>query len=92
MNKSKKFVYFPVNKDLSNISNEKTEDQGEQNLSHELLEDLLKSIEREILKERTPSLEELEQTLQENVMIKKKEKYKIRIAYMICESFVLNVN
>ncbi|HET7644512.1 MAG TPA: VWA domain-containing protein [Nitrososphaeraceae archaeon] len=75
MNQSKKFVYFPVNKDLSNISNEKTEGQGEQNLSHELLEDLLKSIEREVLKERTPSLEELEQTLQENVMIKKKEKY-----------------
>jgi len=76
MNKSKKFVYFPVKKDLSDISNEITEDKGEQNISHELLEDLLKSIEREILKERTPSLEELEQTLQENVILKKnKEKY-----------------
>ncbi|MGE0242315.1 MAG: VWA domain-containing protein [Nitrososphaeraceae archaeon] len=75
MNKSKKFVYFPIKEDISDISNEKTEGQREQNLSHELLEDLLKSIGREILKERTPSLEELEQTLQENVIIKKnKEK------------------
>ncbi|HEX5187394.1 MAG TPA: hypothetical protein VFV86_10945, partial [Nitrososphaeraceae archaeon] len=75
MNKSKKFVYFPVNKDPSIISNEKTEDQEEEKISQELLQDLLKSIEREILKEMTPSLGELEQTLQENIIRKKKEKY-----------------
>ena len=75
MNKSKKFVYFPVNKDPSIISNEKTKDQEEEKISQELLQDLLKSIEREILKEMTPSLGELEQTLQENIIRKKKEKY-----------------
>ena len=72
MNKSKDFIYFPFKKESSNTSNKKFEDQGEQNLSLELLEDLLKSIGREILKERTPTLEELEQTLQES--IRKKEK------------------
>jgi len=72
MNKSKDFIYFPFKKEASNTSNEKFEDQAEQDISHELLEDLLKSIGREILKERTQSLEELEQTLQES--IRKKEK------------------
>ena len=72
MNKSKDFIYFPFKKEASNTSNEKFEDQREQDISQELLEDLLKSIGREILKERTPSLEELEQTLQESV--RKKER------------------
>ena len=72
MNKSKDFIYFPFKKEASNNSNEKFEDQREQDISHELLEDLLKSIGREILKERTPSLEELEQTLHES--IRKKER------------------
>ena len=72
MNKSKDFIYFPFKKEASNTSNEKFEDQREQDISNELLEDLLKSIGREILKERTPSLEELKQTLQESV--RKKER------------------
>ena len=72
MNKSKDFIYFPFKKEEFNTSNEKFEDQEEQDIGHELLEDLLKSIGREILKERTPSLEELEQTLQESV--RKKER------------------
>jgi len=72
MHNSKDFIYFPLKKESSNnTSNKKFEDQGEQNINLDLLEDLLKTIGREILKERTPSLEELEQTLQEK--IRKKE-------------------
>jgi uncharacterized protein with von Willebrand factor type A (vWA) domain len=77
MTKPKDFIYFPFNKEEpSNTLNKKLEDQGEQNLSLELLEDILKSIGREILKERTPSLEELEQTLQENLRNKEKKQNK----------------
>ena len=77
MTKPKDFIYFPFNKEeSSNTLNKKLEDQGEQNLSLELLEDILKSIGREILKERTPSLEELEQTLQENIRNKEKKQNK----------------
>jgi len=76
MNKSKNYVYSPIKKDLSEFSNEKIGEEREHNLNHELLEDLLKSIEREVLKEITPSLKELEQSLKENVIMKKnKEKY-----------------
>lgn len=74
MNNAKDFIYFPFKKESSNnTSKKKFEDQEEQNLSPELLEDLLKSVGREILKERTPTLEELEQTLQESIR-KKEEK------------------
>src|ERR687897_1423499 len=60
-NKSIDFIYFPFTKDPDKTSNKKFED-----------DDLLKSLGREILKEKTPSLQELEQSLQE--IIKKKEK------------------
>ena len=57
MTKPKDFIYFPFNKEeSSNTLNKKLEDQGEQNLSLELIEDILKSIGREILKEITTYL------------------------------------
>ena len=74
MHNSKDFIYFPFQKEsANNTSNKKFEDQGEQNINPDLLEDLLKTIGREILRERTPTLEELEQTLQEGIR-KKEEK------------------
>lgn len=74
LNKSIDFIYFPFTKESDPTSNKKFEDQGEQNISNDILDDLLKSLGKEILKEKTPSLHELEQTLQE--IIKKKEKNK----------------
>ncbi|MGI9011498.1 MAG: VWA domain-containing protein [Nitrososphaeraceae archaeon] len=74
LNKSIDFIYFPFTKESDTTSNKKFEDQGEQNISNDILDDLLKSLGKEILKEKTPSLHELEQTLQE--IIKKKEKNK----------------
>jgi uncharacterized protein with von Willebrand factor type A (vWA) domain len=77
LNKSIDFVYFPFTKESDHTSNKKFEDQGEQNISNDILNDLLKSLGKEILKEKTPSLQELEQTLQE--IIKKKENNKNRL-------------
>src|SRR5687768_4959014 len=72
-NKSIDYIYFPFTKDADKTSNKKFEDLGEHNISNDMFDDdLLKSLGREILKEKTPSLQELEQTLQE--IIKKKEK------------------
>src|SRR5215207_5048000 len=69
--KSIDFIYYPLTKELDNTSNKKFEDVGEHNIRNDTFDDLLKSLGREILKEKTPSLQELEQTLQE--IIKKKE-------------------
>ena len=77
LNKSIDFIYFPFTKESDHTSNKKFEDQGEQNINNDILDDLLKSLGKEILKEKTPSLHELEQTLQE--IIKKKEKSKPRL-------------
>ncbi len=77
LNKSIDFVYFPFTKESDHTSNKKFEDQGEQNISNDILNDLLKSLGKEILKEKTPSLQELEQTLQE--IIKKKENNKTKL-------------
>ena len=77
LNKSIDFVYFPFTKESDQTSNKKFEDQGEQNISNDILNDLLKSLGKEILKEKTPSLQELEQTLQE--IIKKKENNKNKL-------------
>jgi uncharacterized protein with von Willebrand factor type A (vWA) domain len=79
LNKSIDFIYFPFTKESESdhTSNKKFEDQGQQNISNDILDDLLKSLGKEILKEKTPSLHELEQTLQE--IIKKKEKSKPRL-------------
>ena len=70
-NKSIDFIYYPFTKE-DNTANKKFEDLEERNISNDTFDDLLKSLGREVLKEKTPSLQELEQTLQE--IIKKKEK------------------
>lgn len=60
---SKGFVYFPY-KDLKESQNRREEEQQEQNISNELLDKLLRTIGREVLREKIPNLQELEQTLQ----------------------------
>ena len=57
---SKKFVYFPLDKEGQE---RKQESQSEHELTRNVLDNLLKAIGREALKEKTPSLQELEQTL-----------------------------
>src|SRR5919109_1057080 len=58
---SKKFVYFPLDKEGQE---QKQQSQGERELPRDVLDKLLKALGREALKEKTPSLQELEQTLQ----------------------------
>jgi uncharacterized protein with von Willebrand factor type A (vWA) domain len=58
---SKKFVYFPLNKEGQE---QRQERQSENEPTRNMLDKLLKAIGREALKEKTPSLQELEQTLQ----------------------------
>src|SRR3712207_2511366 len=58
---SKKFIYFPLNKEGQE---QRQESQGQHELPRNMLDKLLKAIGREALKEKTPSLQELEQTLQ----------------------------
>jgi uncharacterized protein with von Willebrand factor type A (vWA) domain len=58
---SKKFIYFPIDKEGQEQRNN---GQGQHELSRNVLDKLLKTIGREALKEKTPSLQELEQTLQ----------------------------
>src|SRR5919112_5649549 len=58
---SKKFVYFPLNKEGQD---QRQDSEGERELSRDMLDRLFKAIGREALKEKTPSLQELEQTLQ----------------------------
>ncbi len=71
VNKSIDFVYFPFTSESDDTTTKKFEDKGEQNISNDTLNDLLKSLGKEILKEKTPSLHELEQTLQEIIKTKK---------------------
>ncbi|HVP82530.1 MAG TPA: VWA domain-containing protein [Nitrososphaeraceae archaeon] len=71
VNKSIDFVYFPFTSESDDTTTKKFEDKGEQNISNDTLDDLLKSLGKEILKEKTPSLHELEQTLQEIIKTKK---------------------
>jgi uncharacterized protein with von Willebrand factor type A (vWA) domain len=58
---SKKFVYFPLDKEGQK---QRQERQSESEPTRDMLDKLLKAIGREALKEKTPSLQELEQTLQ----------------------------
>src|SRR5919205_2161530 len=60
---SKGFVYFPY-EDLKESQNRR-EEQQERNISNELLDKLLRTIGREVLREKIPNLQELEQTLQD---------------------------
>ncbi|AFU59114.1 MAG: VWA domain-containing protein [Nitrososphaera sp.] len=58
---SKKFVYFPLDKEGQE---QKQQSQGERELPRDVLDKLLKALGREALREKTPSLQELEQALQ----------------------------
>jgi uncharacterized protein with von Willebrand factor type A (vWA) domain len=58
---SKKFVYFPMDKEGQN---QQQESQGSRELPRDVLDKLLKALGREALREKTPSLQELEQALQ----------------------------
>lgn len=64
----KDFIYFPYD---DKLDSSRKEEESEQNLPNETLDELLKTVGREVLKERTPALEELELVLQE-VLRKKK--------------------
>ncbi|HVD20563.1 MAG TPA: VWA domain-containing protein, partial [Nitrososphaera sp.] len=58
---SKKFIYFPLDKE---DQEQRQDSQAERELTRNMLDKLLQAIGREALKEKTPSLQELEQTLQ----------------------------
>src|SRR5215216_3984082 len=58
---SKKFIYFPLDKE---DPEQRQGSQAERELTRNMLDKLLQAIGREALKEKTPSLQELEQTLQ----------------------------
>ncbi|HUG97436.1 MAG TPA: VWA domain-containing protein, partial [Nitrososphaera sp.] len=58
---SKKFVYFPLDKEGQE---QKQQSKGERELPRDVLDRLLKALGREALREKTPSLQELEQALQ----------------------------
>ncbi|MBV9178061.1 MAG: VWA domain-containing protein [Nitrososphaeraceae archaeon] len=59
---TKGFVYFPCD-DLE-LQNRR-EEQEDQNLSNDMLDKLLKTIGREVLREKVPNLQQLEQSLQD---------------------------
>ena len=58
---SKKYVYFPLDMEGQE---QKQKGQGDRELPRDVLDKLLKAIGREALREKTPSLQELEQALQ----------------------------
>src|SRR5215510_8412633 len=58
---SKKFIYFPLDKEGQGQSEQ---DQQDRDLDRDALDKLLKTLGREALREKTPSLQELEQALQ----------------------------
>ncbi|HEY3094467.1 MAG TPA: hypothetical protein VGJ42_01785, partial [Nitrososphaera sp.] len=57
---SKKFVYFPLDKEGQE---KKQQSRGDRELPRDALDKLLKALGREALREKTPSLQELEQAL-----------------------------
>ncbi len=59
---SKKFVYFPL--DREGQEQKQQESQSNRELEQAVLDKLLKALGREALREKTPRLQELEQTLQ----------------------------
>ena len=59
---TKGFVYFP--REDSEHQNRR-EEQEDQNISNDMLDKLLKTIGREVLREKIPNLQELEQSLQD---------------------------
>jgi len=58
---SKKFLYFPLDK---KGQEQKHQSESDRELPRDVLDKLLKAIGREALREKTPSLQELEQALQ----------------------------
>ncbi len=58
---SKKFLYFPLDKEGQE---QQPKSQGSRELPRDVLDKLLKTLGREALREKTPSLQELEQVLQ----------------------------
>ncbi|MEW6604033.1 MAG: VWA domain-containing protein [Thermoproteota archaeon] len=58
---SKKFLYFPLDKEGQE---QQQQSQGSKELPRDVLDKLLKALGREALREKTPSLQELEQALQ----------------------------
>ncbi|HEX7033963.1 MAG TPA: VWA domain-containing protein [Nitrososphaera sp.] len=58
---SKKFLYFPLDKESQE---QQQQSQGSKELPRDVLDKLLKALGREALREKTPSLQELEQVLQ----------------------------
>lgn len=64
MSGTKKFVYFPF-KQPESEQVDKDNQQDNQNITSDMLDKLLKATGREILREKTPSIQELEQTLRE---------------------------
>jgi uncharacterized protein with von Willebrand factor type A (vWA) domain len=62
---SKKYLYFPLDKEGQEQQQRlQQQSQGNRELPRDILDKLLKALGREALKEKTPSLQELEQTLQ----------------------------
>jgi uncharacterized protein with von Willebrand factor type A (vWA) domain len=62
---SKKYLYFPLDKEEQEQQQRlQQQSQGNRELPRDILDKLLKALGREALKEKTPSLQELEQTLQ----------------------------
>ncbi len=60
---SKKYLYFPLDKEGQEQQQQQQQSQGNRELPRDILDKLLKALGREALKEKTPSLQELEQTL-----------------------------
>ncbi|AIF84284.1 uncharacterized protein with a von Willebrand factor type A (vWA) domain [Candidatus Nitrososphaera evergladensis SR1] len=61
---SKKFVYFALDDDSQSQQQQQQQEKGGSELPKDVLDKLLKAIGREALREKTPSLQELEQSLQ----------------------------
>jgi uncharacterized protein with von Willebrand factor type A (vWA) domain len=59
---TKGFVYFPCE---DSEHQNRREEQEDQNISNDMLDKLLKTIGREVLREKIPNLQELEQSLQD---------------------------
>lgn len=68
---SKKFLYFPLDKEGQ--EQQQQQNQREQELPRDVLDRLLKGLGREALREKTPSLQELEQALQSSMSAQEQE-------------------
>ncbi len=69
---SKKFVYFVIDDDKASSQQEQQQKEGS-GLPREALDKLLKAIGREAVREKTPTLQELEQSLQNALLQEPRE-------------------